>query len=78
MYLNVAGQHIIVLNTAKAAADLFDRRADNYSDRRVVSCNDYSHATIICTDVYLRPVFIVASDMLCGGILLVFMRFDDL
>ncbi|KZP21276.1 cytochrome P450 [Athelia psychrophila] len=57
VYLNVAGQSIIVLNTTKAAADLLDRRADNYSD---------------------RPAFIVASDMLCGSLLLVFMRFDDL
>jgi hypothetical protein len=33
MYLNVAGQPVIVLNTQKAAADLFDRRANIYSDR---------------------------------------------
>ncbi|KAF7986079.1 hypothetical protein HWV62_41481 [Athelia sp. TMB] len=57
MYLNVAGQPIVVLNTTKAAADLLDRRADKYSD---------------------RPAFIVASDMLSGGLLLVFMPFNDL
>ena len=33
VYLNVAGQPVIVLNTQKAAADLFDRRANIYSDR---------------------------------------------
>ena len=33
VYLNVAGQPIIVLNTHKAAADLLDRRANIYSDR---------------------------------------------
>jgi len=33
VYLNVAGQPVIVLNTHKAAADLLDRRANIYSDR---------------------------------------------
>lgn len=33
VYLTVAGQPVVVLNTIKAAADLFDRRADIYSDR---------------------------------------------
>ncbi|KAJ6458244.1 cytochrome P450 [Mycena sanguinolenta] len=33
VYLNVAGRPIIVLNNAKAAADLLDRRASIYSDR---------------------------------------------
>jgi hypothetical protein len=38
VYLTVAGQPVVVLNTIKAAADLFDRRADLYSDRHV-SCD---------------------------------------
>ncbi|KAJ6460520.1 cytochrome P450 [Mycena sanguinolenta] len=33
VYLNIAGRPIIVLNNAKAAADLLDRRALIYSDR---------------------------------------------
>ncbi|KAJ7845750.1 hypothetical protein B0H14DRAFT_2357942 [Mycena olivaceomarginata] len=33
VYLDIAGQPIIVLNNAKAAADLLDRRALIYSDR---------------------------------------------
>ena len=33
VYLSVVGQPVVVLNTNKAAADLFDRRADIYSDR---------------------------------------------
>ena len=33
MYLNAAGQPIIILNDHKTAADLFDRRANIYSDR---------------------------------------------
>ena len=33
VYLNVAGQPVIILNTHKAAADLLDRRANIYSDR---------------------------------------------
>ncbi|KAH9028791.1 cytochrome P450 [Lactarius hengduanensis] len=32
-HLNAMGQHIVVLNTQKAAADLLDRRAAIYSDR---------------------------------------------
>ncbi|KAI0700086.1 cytochrome P450 [Cytidiella melzeri] len=31
--LNILGQQIVVLNTSKAAADLFDRRSNIYSDR---------------------------------------------
>lgn len=33
MYLNVAGQPTLILNTQKAAADLLDRRAATYSGR---------------------------------------------
>lgn len=33
IYLNAAGQPMIVLNSQKAAADLLDRRAGIYSDR---------------------------------------------
>jgi hypothetical protein len=33
VYLDIAGQPIIVLNNAKAAADLLDRRGLIYSDR---------------------------------------------
>jgi hypothetical protein len=33
MYVNAAGQPIVVLNSRKVAADLLDRRATIYSDR---------------------------------------------
>lgn len=33
VYLNIAGQPIVVLNTLKAAGDLLDRRSNIYSDR---------------------------------------------
>ncbi|CAL1709874.1 unnamed protein product [Somion occarium] len=33
IYLNMAGQSIVVLNTAQAAFDLFDSRGSNYTDR---------------------------------------------
>lgn len=33
IYTNVLGQHMICLNTEKAAADLLDRRGANYCDR---------------------------------------------
>ncbi|KAJ7108038.1 cytochrome P450 [Mycena crocata] len=56
VYLDIAGQPIVVLNTAKAAADLLDRRAAIYSD---------------------RPQNIVASELLAGGLLVVFSRYGD-
>ena len=33
MYLDVAGQPAIVLNSLKSAFDLLEHRANNYSDR---------------------------------------------
>lgn len=41
MYLNLAGQNVIVLNSLQTAADLLDRRSTNYSSRPnfVVACN---------------------------------------
>jgi hypothetical protein len=33
LYLNLMGKHAIVLNSAKAAVDVLDRRGANYSDR---------------------------------------------
>ena len=40
MYFKALGQPMLVLNTQKAAADLLDRRAANYSDRppHIVAC----------------------------------------
>ena len=38
MYITAAGTGILVLNSHKAANDLLDRRANNYSDRpRMIS-----------------------------------------
>ncbi|KAF9021983.1 cytochrome P450 [Hymenopellis radicata] len=56
IYLNVAGQSILVLNSHKVTADLMDRRATIYSD---------------------RPRWIVASEILTGGLLVVFSRYGD-
>jgi hypothetical protein len=33
VYINAAGQPVIILNNNKVAADLLDRRANIYSDR---------------------------------------------
>ncbi|KAK7041609.1 hypothetical protein VNI00_009199 [Paramarasmius palmivorus] len=41
MYLRLANQDVIVLNTAKAAGDLLDRRAANYSQRPRVVILEY-------------------------------------
>ncbi|KAI0297641.1 cytochrome P450 [Russula brevipes] len=57
IYLNAAGQPMVILNSQKVAADLLDRRAGIYSD---------------------RPRFIVASDIMTGGLLVVFTRYNDI
>ena len=57
IYLNVAGQSLVILNSQKVAADLLDRRAGIYSD---------------------RPRNIVASDIMTGGLLVVFTRYNDM
>ncbi|KZV60974.1 cytochrome P450 [Peniophora sp. CONT] len=57
LFLNAAGQPMVVLNSQKAAADLLDRRAGIYSD---------------------RPQFIVASDIMTSGLLVVFTRYGDI
>ncbi|THH19397.1 hypothetical protein EW146_g1752 [Bondarzewia mesenterica] len=56
IYLNVAGQPLVVIGSQKVAADLLDRRAAIYSD---------------------RPRNIVASDIMTGGLLVVFTRYND-
>ncbi|ESK84098.1 cytochrome p450 [Moniliophthora roreri MCA 2997] len=56
VYINVAGQDIVVLNSHKVAADLLDRRAPIYSN---------------------RPRWIVASEILTGGLLVVFTQYND-
>jgi hypothetical protein len=57
MYLNALGQPILAIHSLKAAFELLDRRANNYSD---------------------RPRFIVAQDILCGGLFTSFMSYVDL
>ena len=57
MYLDVAGQPIVVLNSLKPAFELLERRSSNYSD---------------------RPRFIMAQEILNGGLALPLMRHDDL
>ncbi|TFK80623.1 cytochrome P450 [Polyporus arcularius HHB13444] len=54
--LNMAGQPIIVVNSHKITADLFDRRSNIYSD---------------------RPRFIMASEILTGGIFMIFSGYTE-
>ena len=56
IYLNVAGQPMIVLNSQKVAADLLDRRAGIYSD---------------------RARNIVAGEIMTGGLVIFFSRYND-
>ncbi|KAJ7671941.1 cytochrome P450 [Mycena rosella] len=54
--LDLAGQPVVILNTYKAAADLFDRRSTIYSD---------------------RPRLIMASEILTGGIFMIFAKYGE-
>jgi hypothetical protein len=56
MYLDGAGQPIVMCNSLKSAFELLDRRSGNYSD---------------------RPRFIMAQEILNGGLLFPLMNHDD-
>jgi hypothetical protein len=56
MYLDGAGQPIVVCNSLKSAFELLERRSANYSD---------------------RPRFIMAQEILNGGLLFSLMKYDD-
>jgi hypothetical protein len=56
MYLDGAGQPIVVCNSLKSAFELLERRSANYSD---------------------RPRFIMAQEILNGGLLFSLMKNDD-
>jgi hypothetical protein len=56
MYLDGAGQPIVVFNSVKPAFELLERRSGNYSD---------------------RPRFIMAQEILNGGLLLALLRYND-
>jgi hypothetical protein len=56
MYLDGAGQPIVVCNSLKSAFELLERRSGNYSD---------------------RPRFIMAQEILNGGLLLPLMKYGD-
>jgi hypothetical protein len=56
MYLDGAGQPIIVCNSLKSAFELLERRSANYSD---------------------RPQFIMAQEILNGGLLFSLMKNND-
>jgi len=56
MYLDGAGQPIVVCNSLKSAFQLLERRSGNYSD---------------------RPRFIMAQEILNGGLLLGLLGHDD-
>jgi hypothetical protein len=56
MYLDGAGQPIIVFNSLKPAYELLERRSGNYSD---------------------RPRFIMAQEILNGGLLFALLRHND-
>jgi hypothetical protein len=73
--INLAGKNTIILNTNKVASDLLDKRASIYSDREL----------FISRLLYISLIFpisgprlIVAQEMMCGGLLLVFTQYGEM
>ena len=56
MYLDGAGQPVVVCNSLKSAFEIFERRSTNYSD---------------------RPRFVMAQEILSGGLFFALMNYDD-
>jgi hypothetical protein len=56
MYLDGAGQPVVVCNSLKSAFEIFERRSANYSD---------------------RSRFVMAQEILSGGLLFSLMNYDD-
>jgi hypothetical protein len=56
MYLDGAGQPVVVCNSLKSAFELLERRSSNYSD---------------------RPRFIMAQEIINGGLLFSLMNHAD-
>ena len=56
IYLNVAGQPMVIINSPKVGVALLDRRAATYSD---------------------RPRSIVASEIMCGGLMFGISRYGE-
>jgi hypothetical protein len=56
MYLDGAGQPIVVCNSLKSAFELLERRSGNYSD---------------------RPRFIMAQEIISGGLMFSMMKHGD-
>lgn len=56
IYMTVAGQRLLIVNSQRVASDLLEKRASKNSD---------------------RPRNIVAAELLTGGLLFVFTRYND-
>ena len=46
IYLNVLGEHYVILSSLEVITDLFEKRSSNYSDRK--------HMTML-NDLYVSP-----------------------
>ena len=67
VYLTLAGQGILILNTHQAAADLLDRRGHIYSDRpRMISKRGCSRQH----PVSHYHMTLVSNEILCSGLIM--------
>ena len=75
-YLNMAGNHVIVLNSHKVAADLLSMSFFILIFlQTVLTCQNLDRHGHVYSD---RPRFIMASEILTGGLLIAFTGFGDL
>ncbi len=55
LYLDTPGNPTVVINSAQAAADLFEKRSGNYSDRPGVAGGYYNISELVVTAVQISP-----------------------
>jgi hypothetical protein len=71
--MNIVGQSSLIMNTHKVAADLLNRRGPIYSNRpRFIGKQELA----LPSPLFIRAT--VASEILTGGLLVVFAQYNDL
>jgi hypothetical protein len=62
VYVNVAGQPVIILNNQKVATDLLDRRADIYSDRpNIIVASEFLAGGLLVTLMQHGDMYVLSQ-----------------
>ena len=54
IYLNVLGQHFVILNSLEVTTDLFEKRSPNYSDRKPVIVLNELYVTFLSLQNFVK------------------------